>query len=363
MQAIIEQYKEVVIQIATPQGNGTGFYLRDNHLIVTNNHVVKESVEVIISGEHIPQTMAKVLFKDPAYDLAFIAVPPHTTLMPRIEMGIHHHLKQGDAILAIGHPFGLKYTATQGIVSKADRLYNNIHYVQIDAAINPGNSGGPLVDEHGQVVGVNTFIIQNSNNLGFALPVAYLQESLQDYEVHMGTRAVRCSSCSNIVPEQEAEGKFCPHCGAELAFSLEEQYEPTGKAKAIEQLITKLGKNVSLARRGGFNWEIEAGSAIIKINYYESSGFIIGDAHLCRLPKKNIKNIYEYLLRTNHELEGLVLSVHNQDIVLSVVIDEHSFNPETALQAFQTLFDKADYFDDILVEEYGALWKKRDNAE
>ena len=360
MKDVIEQFRDVIIQISTPHGNGTGFYLKSHNLIVTNHHVVKESPEVVIAGKLLPKTIQPVLFKDPAYDLAFIKVPKSIPDMPAVEIATENKLKEGAAIIAIGHPYGLKYTATQGIVSKAARLYNNVNYVQIDAAINPGNSGGPLVSAQGMIVGVNTFIIQGGNDLGFALPTHYLMESIKDYQPYTGRRVVRCSSCFNLSKRTEIEDNYCPHCGNRIGFE-ETAYTPSGTAKKIEEIIKELDKDVELSRRGANQWEIEEGSAIVRLSYSENTGFIIGDAHLCRLPRKNIGNLYKYLLIENYTLEDLVFSVAQQDIILSFIISERYFSSETARKVFGNLFEKADYYDDILVDEYGAIWKRQED--
>ena len=89
-------------------------------------------------------------------------------------------------MVAIGHPYGLNYTATQGVISKVDRIREGLKFIQIDAAINPGNSGGPLVNSNGEVIGVNSFIIRGGDNLGFALPVNYLKEALKLYLPNKG---------------------------------------------------------------------------------------------------------------------------------------------------------------------------------
>ncbi len=360
MNAIIEKFRDVIIQISTPHGNGTGFFLKDHNLIVTNHHVVKESPDVVIAGKLLPKTIQPVLFKDPAYDLAFIQAPSEMANMPHVEIASTNQLKQGDGILAIGHPYGLKYTATQGIVSKATRLHNNVNYVQIDAAINPGNSGGPLVNEEGVIVGVNTFIIQGGNNLGFALPTNYLMESIQDYKKYVGERVVRCSSCFNLSKRTEIEDNYCPHCGNRIGFE-ETAYTPSGTAKKVENIIKELGKDVELSRRGPNQWEIEEGSAIVRLTYSENTGFIIGDAHLCRLPRKKIGALYRFLLQENYILEDLVFSVSQQDIILSFIISERYFSRETARKVFANFFEKADHYDDILVDDYGAIWKTQED--
>jgi len=218
---IIEKYKDVVISIATPHGSGTGFYLKNENLIITNFHVIQENKDVIINSKSFTKTLAKVLYGDPMYDLAFIEVPEHIDL-PQIQLS-EMAVNEGEQIIAIGHPYGLKYTVTQGIVSKADRLHNNINYIQLDAAINPGNSGGPSVNEQGNVVGVNTFIIAGGNNLGFALPVSYLKETISEFDKINRVQSMRCHSCGTISPETEIEENYCGNCGAKMDYvSLQE---------------------------------------------------------------------------------------------------------------------------------------------
>ena len=122
-------------------------------------------------------------------------------------------------------------------------------------------------------------------------------------------------------------------------------------------MLEKAGHNVQLSRRGPNNWEMQKGSAKINISYYEKTGLITGDAYLCLLPQRNIKKLYEYLLRQNYETESLTFSIKEQDIILSLLIYDRYLNVDTGLKLFEHLFERADYYDNILVEEYGALWK------
>ena len=359
MKKIIESYKDVIIQISTPESNGTGFYLADENLIVTNHHVVKGHAEVMVSGKKMPKYMSAVLFNDWLQDLAFLEVPEELVL-PKVELEETTEVRQGEQVVAIGHPFGLKFTATQGIVSKAKRLHKDINYIQIDAAINPGNSGGPLVNQEGKVVGVNTFIIAGGDNLGFALPTKRLRESLEDYKEHFGKVALRCHNCSNIVLEENVENDYCPYCGAKVSFSKKNHGDPVGTAKLIEELLLELGKKVRLARRGANMWEVEHGSATIKISYSDQTGMIIGDAYLVKLPKKNIGNIYQYLLEQNYQLKRMTFSISQRDVLLSVIFYDKYFNKNIGKEVFSNLFEKADYFDDILVDNYGAKWIKKE---
>lgn len=357
MNKTIEKYSHIVVQIATAKNSGTGFYLAQQGWVVTNYHVVAENIDVTISGKHIPQQRAIAIYKDPLHDLAFIQVNNLSAEIPAIVLAADDYLLQeGEPIVAIGHPFGLKYSATKGIVSKVKRQYGSLQYIQIDAAINPGNSGGPLVNQAGEVLGVNTFIIEGGDNLGFALPTRYLRQSIADYSPHIGKRVERCSSCENLVKKEDAESGYCPHCGNELAFAAEEDYEPAGAAKIVENVLLKIGIDATLARRGADNWVIQHGSATINISYDEASGIIISDARLCRLPKTNIAPIYEYLLRENYSIEKLLFSVKDQYVLLSFVVFDRYLNTDTALALFNRLLTQADYYDNILVEKFGAIW-------
>jgi serine protease Do len=359
---IIELYRSVVIQIATPYSKGTGFYVKSHNVIITNEHVVRGNKEVVIDNSHFKRQLVKVLFIDVNYDLAFLSVPDEVEI-PSVNFGKQTSIKEGDTVVAIGHPFGLKYTTTQGIISSTLYQQNDITYIQHDAALNPGNSGGPLLNMDGEIVGVNTFMIRDGKNIGFSLPVNYLEESILAYKSGDGKTGARCVSCSNLVFETGEEIKYCPFCGAKITLpSFEEEYEPVGISKTIEELLVDIGYNVKLSRRGPNNWEVHQGSAKINITYHEKTGLIIGDAFLCNLPKENIGPLYEYLLKQNYQVEGLTFSVNpkGQEIILSLLIYDRYLNLDTGIQLFKHLFEKADHYDDILVDEFGAIWKQED---
>lgn len=361
MNDIIELYKSIIIQIATPYSTGTGFILKDQNLIITNEHVVRDNREVVIYGSHFEKQMVKILFTDPKHDLAFLQAPEMANDLPEVKLDFNKMVKQGDRILAIGHPFGMKYSATQGVVSNTSQEKNGILYIHHDAALNPGNSGGPLVNSNGLIVGVNTFIIKSGDSVGFSLPVECLLKTIKEFKESGEKIGTRCFSCSNLVFENDKKDEYCPHCGSKIEIPSEiAEYEPISVAKTIEDMLVEMGHQVELARRGPFHWEIEEGSAKISISYHEKTGLIIGDAYLCTLPQKDIKPLYEYLLRQNYENEGLTFSVKGHDIVLSLLIYDRYLNKETGIKLMNHLFQRADYYDNILVEEYGAIWKQVD---
>ncbi len=359
IQDTIGRYQNAVVQIATKTGTGTGFYLPAYDLIVTNNHVVRDMRQATIKGRTFGKQLSKVVFTDSKYDLAFLMPPQNVNDFPELRLGDYRQLHNGDVVLAIGHPYGLNYTATQGVVSRVDRVQNGINYIQIDAAINPGNSGGPLVDEQGQVVGVNTFIIRGGDNLGFALPSSYLKEALDQYLPMRGEVVIRCPSCGTLVTPQNLESdKYCPNCGTKIEFprqSAAEEPPLTGMARIVEDILVRIGYNIELARAGTNHWEVEEGSAKIKINYNPENYFVVSDAFLCRLPKQNITAVYAYLLKENYKLQSKLFSLQGDNIVLSSLLNDLELNVDTGEAMFKDLFQRADFYDTYLMEQFGCL--------
>lgn len=357
MKTVIDRFRGVIIQIATPYSTGTGFYLRDANLIVTNDHVVQDNKQVVIDGHLIKKQLVKVIYSDPKHDLSFLEAPAQDD-MPQVNLGSGNGLAEGDQVLALGHPFGFKYTSTQGIISNISHEINDINYYLIDAALNPGNSGGPLLDSDGAIIGVNTFVVKDGNNIGFSLPVSYLSEAIAEFNKVDRKVSVRCASCLNLVHEDNVDDQYCPYCGSKVKLPSQiEDYEPIGVANTIENILEHAGHEVQLSRRGPNHWEIRQGSARISIVYYEKNGLITGDAYLCTLPKTDIGPLYEFLLRQNYQVESLTFSVKEQDVILSLLIYDRYLNVDTGLKLFTHLFEKADYYDNILVEQYGAGWK------
>ena len=359
-QLILETYIENIMQIMTPYGTGTGFIIGD--LLITNSHVVSGLKEVVISGKKVKRSIAKVLYDDPYYDLAFIEykfdIPKNPLLLAT------EHVEDGDATIAIGHPYGLNYTATEGIVSRASRLQGDLEYIQIDAAINPGNSGGPLLNANGEVTGINTFIIQNANNLGFSLPYFYLKEALDTFKAKNDENIIKCPSCKNLIKEETIQNDYCPECGVklEVARLRRKGYNPTGPTKLLEDILDSLNINVTLARRSQSSWRIDEGSARIDINYYEN-GIIIGDTKLCAIPSSKIGKIYDYLLQENNKLSYLQFSINENSIYLSYLIVDSSLTLKEGKTAIQRLIEYSDKYDDILINEYGAIAQKRDEED
>ena len=145
-------------------GLGSGVIVGKEGYIITNNHVVQESDEIMVKLSDKRQFKGKVIGADPRTDLAVVKINAHN--LPVLSLGDSDKLKVGEKVIAIGNPFGLNQTVTSGIISAIGRADVGIadyeDFIQTDAAINPGNSGGALVNVKGELVGINTAIATTS---------------------------------------------------------------------------------------------------------------------------------------------------------------------------------------------------------
>jgi serine protease Do len=156
---------------------GSGVILRPDGLIVTNNHVIKNSDQITVVLNDRREYPAHVLLADERIDLAMLKIDAGKTPLPSLPLADSDQLEVGDFVLAIGNPFGVGQTVTSGIVSALARTQVGIgdygFFIQTDAAINPGNSGGALVTMDGKLAGINTAIYSSSGGsvgIGFAIP-------------------------------------------------------------------------------------------------------------------------------------------------------------------------------------------------
>jgi Do/DeqQ family serine protease len=167
---------------------GSGVIVRSDGVVVTNNHVVEGGQEIVVGLADRREFPARILLADPRTDLAILKIDlPAGERLPVLAIDDSGDAQVGDLVLAIGDPFHVGQTVTNGIISALDRTANpsgegGLAYIQTDAAINPGNSGGALVDMDGDLIGVNSFILSRSgtsSGVGFAIPAAVVRRAVE----------------------------------------------------------------------------------------------------------------------------------------------------------------------------------------
>jgi len=168
---------------------GSGVIISADGYILTNNHVVNEADEIVVQLQDGREAMVEVVGRDPETDLAVLKV--NLDQLTPISLGDPNQVKVGDVVLAIGNPFGVGQSVSQGIVSATGRnglgLNTFENFIQTDAAINPGNSGGALVDAYGNLLGINSAILDRTGysvGIGFAIPGNTAIKVLEDIVKH-----------------------------------------------------------------------------------------------------------------------------------------------------------------------------------
>ena len=179
--AVAEKAIPVVVSIEAGTSTGSGFILDEEGYIVTNYHVVDKapSIRIYLPDQRI--FSAIVIGFDTETDIALLKIDGKD--LPFATLGDSDNLKIGQKVAAIGSPFGLDSTITTGIISATHRSRGRTVYrdfIQTDANINPGNSGGPLVDLDGNIIGINTFILAQSEGLGFAIPINLIKKIVEE---------------------------------------------------------------------------------------------------------------------------------------------------------------------------------------
>jgi S1-C subfamily serine protease len=156
---------------------GSGFFIRENGLILTNAHVVYGQRVIAVTPDDGRMVRAELVGMDPLIDLAVLSIRSTGASYPAVRTADAGKLQVGQPVAAIGNPFGLEQTLTVGIVSGINRLLDaaplsmKLPLIQTDAAINPGNSGGPLLNMCGEVIGINSAVVGGAENIGFAVPI------------------------------------------------------------------------------------------------------------------------------------------------------------------------------------------------
>jgi len=175
--SVIDQVKESIIVIKSANNKtGSGFFVNDQGLLITNKHTVELNTFARLTLCDGKEAETTVVMADYDIDYAFAIVSVGKTKV--LTLMNSDRIKEGEQVYAIGHPYSYDFTVSKGIISCKNRVVKGINYIQTDVPINPGNSGGPLINSQGEVVGINTWVVGDADNMSFAIPVNTVKNSI-----------------------------------------------------------------------------------------------------------------------------------------------------------------------------------------
>jgi serine protease Do len=187
----VEAVAEAVVKVQTPAGLGSGFFINEDGYLITNYHVIERETKIEVTVfrktkdgfERKQFKKVKIDAINPFIDLALLKVEDLAdTIIKSVPLGDIEKVEVGEAVFAVGNPMGLERTVTNGVISTKNRALEGLVYIQTNADINPGNSGGPLFNLAGEAIGVTNMGYVFLGGLGFAIPVDYVKQFIDNRE-------------------------------------------------------------------------------------------------------------------------------------------------------------------------------------
>lgn len=271
------------------QGTGSGEIVRPDGYILTNNHVVRNATDIKVTLADKQVFKGRIVGRDSFTDLALIKIDADN--LPVGRFGSSKTLRPGEWAIAIGSPLGLDHTVTLGIISALGRsvgdLRSNVELIQTDAAINPGNSGGPLLNIKGEVIGINTAIRSDAQNIGFAIPVdvardvvdgllsrgsvarPYVGVYMQDLDPKLAKSLGLAGNSKGVIVARVAPGSPAEKAGLSQGDVIQRiDGQPVVAAKEVQKLVRTHRPGDTLNMLVSHNGTLTA--ATIKITDYPS---------------------------------------------------------------------------------------------
>jgi serine protease Do len=304
---------------------------------------------------------AKVVYADTKRDIAFIMPTQALGLAPLV-LADSRQAVAGQPVVAIGHPMGLTFTVTQGILSATDRIVRGVPYLQTDAALNPGNSGGPLLDVQGRVLGVTTWIRGDGQNLGFAVPVHVFQKELQR---HAGPReqilaqdaVYRCVECE---APYDAHDDRCLACGTSVPFSGGPSVVVYNQSyayaeRAVVGMISRLGFVPNEVRIDKGLWRLARGTGEVWVRLSDDGSGVGFYSRLVRVPRVAQEPFFRFLLTLNDKTSGPCSVGLDGDVVTLSITEPTAFlNQDEVAEDMALLLAMSEELKLRLQQAYGA---------
>ena len=321
---IIHECRNYVPIIEGVSHVGAGLLVSRDGLIITNAHVVDGKGALMVSLHDGTRAKGVMIHRDERADLAIVRAAIHTSRYFELPDRMADEYDAGDEVLAIGHPRGLHFTSTRGIVSEGSRLLPDGRFVQTDVAINPGNSGGPLLDVRGDLVGINTHMRTDSQGLGFAIPSVQVVDYLHDFYSRRDTGDI-------VIPSDE-----------QLA-QLEQTLSPPELFKAAAELAELTISRNEAIQTDDWCWDVitESGNRFIAVigKYFFVSRYI---AELDLRHRQDENLLFQLLRWQNKTLFCRFKIDDDNDLTLGYV---RSFEDLDVSEACMILLDMAKAMD------------------
>ena len=306
---IIHECRNYVPIIEGVNHVGAGLLVSRDGLIITNAHVVDGMGTLMVSLHDGTRAKGVMIHRDERADLAVVRAAVHTSRYFSLLGRLAHEYDAGDEVLAIGHPRGLHFTSTRGIVSEKSRFLRDGRFVQTDVAINPGNSGGPLLDARGNLVGINTILLTDSQGLGFAIPGVQVGEYLRDFYRRRDAGDVLVPSDEQLAQlEQSLSAPQLFMAAAELAGLTISRIENTEDDESPWEVSTESG-NCFLAWIDEHLFHVNAYVAELDPTHREDPGLLFqllrwqDDIYSCRFSISEKNHLHLSLLRPFEDLD------------------------------------------------------------
>ena len=296
------------VQYYEVQGSGFVYDFENEPVVITNNHVVSEVSDIVVTFSNGNSYPSEVIGSDGYSDLAVLSVNAPSEEFHPLEISSSSTLEVGDPVIAIGSPMGLENSMTTGIISQTGRTieetsagsYPIANIIQTNVAINPGNSGGPLLNYEGKVVGITTAIIENSEGLGFAIPSNTILKEIE----------------SLIETGSYNQHPWLGVSGTDMSYSIA---QATGVNVTYGWLISSVTSNGAAEKAG-----IQGGNQQIRIN---NDNIIIGGDIIIAIDGNRIINgdsLMSYLEEHTQPNETIIITVlrNNQTLDISVILGQ-----------------------------------------
>lgn len=342
-----------IFKIHTAAGSGSGFYIKEKDIVVTNYHVVNGYREVALESVTKERMLARVLLVNPYTDIAILKSEKKVDASG-VNINPDIKIQVSEQVFVHGFPFGMPYTITEGTISSAEQLVDGRKLVQTDAAVNPGNSGGPILNARNELVAVTSSKFTNADNMGFGIPLKTLLSDIESLSEVSDTNGfyLKCDSCGALISQKI---EYCNNCGNKIDVNVFTEVDKGNKSfitNFVEDALRRANINPVLARSGNEYWEFHHGSSLIRIFVY-SDNYLYATSPLNELPKQNVEMLLKYILSTN--VSPYKLGIYKNAIYLSyrvAITDLHSSLADDIKIHLSGLIKKADELDNIFAEQF-----------